>query len=204
MSEMSEMSEPDNLSLWNQVADTDASMTKQVPGGFKATAIDQTYQRKRATALWGPYGSTWGLRNLKWGYVAGQDGLPVEIWLEAEFYYPGGAFEIAVDMPWKKRDDCRKKLQTDCWKKALAYLGFSADVYAGRFDDEKYIETVDEVSKEKAEEIEKAIQSAPDMETLQRYYGAAKHRNLNRYWMTRVIDAYKARLESLEAAKTFG
>jgi uncharacterized short protein YbdD (DUF466 family) len=40
----------------------------------------------------------------------------------------------------KNDDDCFKKVVTDCLTKALSYLGFSADVFLGQFDDNKYVQ----------------------------------------------------------------
>jgi hypothetical protein len=54
----------ENLKLWNQVSATDPAFTKKVSFGRKFTAIDPTYQNLKATELWGPQGSTWGLRDL--------------------------------------------------------------------------------------------------------------------------------------------
>ena len=52
-----------NMELWEQVCTTDPDITKKVNtrGGF--TAIDAQAQIKRATELWGPYGSEWGVRD---------------------------------------------------------------------------------------------------------------------------------------------
>lgn len=134
---MSETS--DNMALWNAVKTTDKANTKHVNqrGGF--TAINAQSQIRAATEQWGPYGSTWGMGNCTYGYVMGADGAPVEIWLESEFFYPGGRFPISSDARFKAGDDCRKKLLTDATTKALSKLGFNADVFLGEWDDNKYV-----------------------------------------------------------------
>ena len=38
-------------------------------------------------------------------------------------------------------DDCIKKVATDALTKGLSKLGFNADVFMGRFDDNKYVNT---------------------------------------------------------------
>ena len=79
--------------------------------------------------------------------------------LEAVFFYttdsavaPGNPssveFPIAVDMKFRANDDCCKKLITSVRSKALSYLGFGADVFMGKFDDEQYVAMVRTVGKD--------------------------------------------------------
>ena len=140
----------ENLELWSSVEKTDPEFTKKVTqrGGF--TAVCAQYQLRNATEQWGPYGETWGVRDTNYGYVYGREEdsglpppgvvLPVEIWLEAVFWFPGGEFPISTDTKYKAGDDCRKKLLTDLTTKALSKLGFNADVFEGKFDDNKYVQ----------------------------------------------------------------
>ncbi len=148
----------DNLALWNKVKTTDLEMSKKVKYGKREfTAIDPQWQLMQATKLWGPYGKDWGLENLNFELVMcntvtsreGEDekgkfrtvdesSEPV-LTLHAVFRYPEGQFEIANDMKFRPGDDTYKKLLTNTRSKALSYLGFSADVYMGMFDDDDYI-----------------------------------------------------------------
>ena len=159
------MVDEDTMELWNSVCNTDPLITKHVTqrGGF--TAICAQAQKKRATEIWGPYGTFWGLRDLHWILVGKVDEVPQEIVLEAVFYYPGGEFEIASDAKYKAGDDCRKKLRTDCLTKALSDLGFNSDVFEGKFDDSKYVEQMEseftnsappQNGKSKTEELDKS------------------------------------------------
>lgn len=136
-----------NMKLWNQVCETDPQYTQHVNqrGGF--TAIDSQYQIMKATELWGPYGEYWGLRNLQFVKLSQSENC-VGMSLQAEFFYPAtdtdngiNRFPIAADMPYKPNDECLKKLQTQCISKALSRLGFNADVFLGRFDDNMYVES---------------------------------------------------------------
>lgn len=156
-----------NMRIWDAVCETDPDYTKKVSlGPYKFTAIDAQYQIKRATEFWGPYGTTWGLRELDWTVVDHKDGSALV--LKAEFYYPSeelekienpqhmggkggpefinrvikrvGSFEIASDMPYHPKKDCYKKLQTDLTTKALSKLGFNSDVFEGKFDDNRYVQ----------------------------------------------------------------
>ena len=128
-----------NLELWNKVQETPIAHTKKVStrGGF--TAINATFQMKQATELWGPYGASWGVKQLDWEYLQ-SDNKIVEVCLNAIFYSPITEFEISSCMAYKAGDDHRKKLLTDLTTKALSKLGFSADVFMGMYDDNKYIE----------------------------------------------------------------
>ncbi len=129
----------DNMKLWNQVCETDPAITKKVDqrGGF--TAICAQAQKKRATELWGPFGTVWGLRSLAYDYLI-ESGKVIEAWLCAEFFYPGGAFQISTDCAYRAGNDTRKKLRTDALTKALSDLGFNSDVFEGKFDDNKYVQ----------------------------------------------------------------
>lgn len=138
---MSEEKKTDNMELWKQVCVTDPAITKHVGtrGGF--TAIDAQAQIKRATELWGSYGSAWGVKNCEYIDVNEKE-MVVEVVLTAVFYYPDGEFEIATDMAFKKGNDSCKKLLTDLTTKALSKLGFNSDVFEGKFDDNKYVESL--------------------------------------------------------------
>lgn len=137
-----------NMDIWNEVCRTDPAITKHVNqrGGF--TAIDTQCQIKKATEVFGPMGIGWGLKNCVYGEVRGDSGLPVELYLEAMFWFKltrnadtyCGEFEISSDIEYKVKGDCRKKLRSDVIGKALSNLGFNSDVYEGKFDDAKYVE----------------------------------------------------------------
>jgi hypothetical protein len=136
----------DNLDLWNRHEKTDPAMTKKVTqrGGF--TAICAMHQMKEATKEWGPYGKAWGLGEMKYEYVRNGQGEIVEVSLEAMFGYPGGgSFGISTDIAYRPGNDSRKKLRTDCITKALSNLGFNADVFMGKFDDNKYVNEMNEL-----------------------------------------------------------
>lgn len=138
----------DNLRIWKEVEKTDRKFTKEVSyGKRKFTSIQAQYQRKRATFQFGPYGSTWGVRNCKFEYIREpfiEKGTViekiVEIVLTAEFYYPDNgeekSFELSVDAQYSPGSDSRKKILTDLTTKALSFLGFSADIFMdGKSDD---------------------------------------------------------------------
>lgn len=129
----------DNMALWDQVCVTPFEITKKVEqrGGF--TAICAQAQLKRATELWGPYGANWGVKNLTYLTIKDKAGQVVELCLDADFFYPGGEFQLGADIKYRAGNDSRKKLLTDLTTKALSKLGFNSDVFEGKYDDNKYL-----------------------------------------------------------------
>lgn len=136
--------QPDTLALWKAVEETDPRYTKLVTlGGRRFTDIDAYWQLRRATELWGPYGSTWGLDDVTLTFT--HDGTAVL--LRAAFRYPGGSFGIhnsarVISVKGSFDEEWAKKIETNTLSKALSRLGFSADVYMGRFDDSRYVAEV--------------------------------------------------------------
>ena len=160
----------DNLRIWSQVDRTDPAHTKKVTqrGGF--TAISAAYQIMRATEVFGPIGEGWG-------YTAGdpifQEGIvfvPVTLWhgKPSNFFGPmqGGA-EWKDAKSGRLDSDAAKKATTDALTKLLSQLGFNADVFLGKFDDNKYLAEVREefapkeanVTQEQADAIRELIEA---------------------------------------------
>ena len=61
----------------------------------------------------------------------------------------------------KPDTDCMKKATTDGITKGLTYFGFNADVFLGKFDDNKYVAELEqeEVKKKQAEEKRKKAET---------------------------------------------
>ena len=147
------MSIKENMKLWKSVETTDPKFTKKVNqrGGF--TAIGAQYQLRTATETFGPFGWGWGVKDErieKWEdagiavyqatlwYVPAEfkKGIPVIKEEPSEFpihssikYHSNGRVD----------DDFMKKVATDALTKGLSKLGFNADVFMGKFDDNKYV-----------------------------------------------------------------
>lgn len=166
-----------NLSLWNAVCVTDPEMTTRVSqrGGF--TAIDAYYTVQRLTEQFGPLGTGWG-------------------WT-ADFHFEEGAV-VCLARFWYIRDgkcsdpipiltmnklaqgqgideDAGKKALTDAITKWASYLGFSADVFLGKFDDNKYVESIKKLGTAKARNEKYAELKA-------RLEGAESIAQLNQIW----------------------
>lgn len=150
-----------NLELWRKVEKTNPAYTKNANvRGNKITSISPQYQIKNVTEQFGEYGKNWGFKKTTIDYtLASEFGMVV---LDAEFFYPGGQFNIKnsiglfTDNAKTKIDvDFAKKLETDTLTKAISKLGFNADIFMGKFDDVRYVEEMKEEFKspeQKAEE----------------------------------------------------
>lgn len=134
-------------------------MTKHVKarGGF--TSIDPMYQAQKATEKFGSYGKGWGLAKSELDFS--QIALTRLAIHKAVFFYvlDGERSEFvihnAIEVISSKGYtdvDFAKKLETNTISKALSKLGFSADVFLGKFDDGSYVDLRNyEESIEKAE-----------------------------------------------------
>lgn len=152
-----------NLMIWEQVKQTDPKYTKTFnrSGGFRGTAIDPMYNIYRATEMFGPIGIGWGYKILEEqilegapikdnnnGEVVGHDRIhemKVELWYKCQgetgSLVTSGATTLVSSNKYGPVTDeeAAKKSLTDALSKALSWLGFSADVHLGLFDDNKYV-----------------------------------------------------------------
>jgi hypothetical protein len=147
----------ENMRIWDDVAMTDPAHTKSVQLGRTFTAIDAHYQIMRATEAFGPVGEGWGY-DVTYDSLFLDNGTvclaiaDVVIWwttkgsLGRNSYGPvRGTNEIISTNKAGKRtvdDDAFKKAMTDALTKGLSHLGFSADVFLGMYDDNKYVAKV--------------------------------------------------------------
>ena len=132
----------DNLELWESVCKTDPNHTKKVSqrGGF--TAIDAHYQIESATKVFGPIGTGWGFTSGEPIFQNSVVIVPVTLWHSDRANTFGPIYGCA-EMFGKRVDaDAPKKATTDAITKALSMLGFNADVFLGKFDDNKYVQEV--------------------------------------------------------------
>lgn len=161
------MSDQAKTDLWERVKKTDPKYTKKVTFGRGFTAIDPYYQIRRATCEWGPAGDRWGwkIRDIQ-HLPSNQVAVLVQLWhpeVEGEegagFVEQWGQNGIYTDAKMTKPDgDCMKKATTDAITKCLSYLGFSADVFLGQFDDNKYVAETNREFRE-AEKFNDAVNS---------------------------------------------
>ena len=150
----------DNLALWNSVCVTDPKYTKAFNrgGGFKGTSTNATYLARKATERWGPIGIGWGVEVIDEELM---QGVPLQVGDAATHET---IHKVRVKL-WYKQDGCTgevfhfgqttfigrnknglftdeeapKKSLTDAMAKCLSLLGFSADIFLGLYDDNKYV-----------------------------------------------------------------
>ena len=171
-----------NMALWNSVCETDPGNTKFVNqrGGF--TAIGAQSQLMKATEVFGAFGTGWGVKQERierWEDV----GLVVyqaKLWYSSTsniYVTPSGKHEdekyveihssIRYENNGRVDDDFFKKVATDALTKGLSKLGFNADVFMGKFDDNKYVNTLTEKYTKKMNNtskdlVKKALEGIPE------------------------------------------
>lgn len=166
--------EKKNLELWDYARTPPKEMLKEVDlhGGF--TAIDPYWRIQQATKRWGPFGDRWGVAEERFELLV--TGL---LSYSATLYYPAGddnqqatvLLHSGIETHSRKAGhpdaDCFKKVATDALTKGLSKLGFAADIFMGKFEDEKYVDEQRQVKQEKQkweattehEKVHKAMQA---------------------------------------------
>lgn len=185
-----------NLSIWNSVCETDPRHTKSFSrgGGFSGTAINHTYQTRRATEAFGPKGIGWGVEILaedwrngapllddKHGVIGHEviHVLRVKLWYRinserGEVISFGQTTFVGKNKHGVYTDEeAPKKSLTDAESKALASLGFSADVHLGLYDNNKYVNDlkarIEQAEKPKGpsvDDVRTAMESAATLDAL--------------------------------------
>lgn len=160
----------DHLALWRQVEKTDPAFTKPFSrgGGFRGTATNATYLAKKATEVFGPMGIGWGVDILDEDIMEGapldEHGhrelihkVRVKLWYKlgeqrGEVVQFGQTTFVGRNKNGFFTDEeAPKKSLTDAMSKCLSLLGFSADIYLGRYDDNKYVDEISREFRERAE-----------------------------------------------------
>lgn len=184
----------DNLKIWDQVEKTDLAFAKKVNqrGGY--TAISPQYQLKQATKVFGSYGKGFGLSESDFD-MSLFESLGV-VMHKAKFFYVtdservefpiSNAIQATTGAGDKKRVDVdfAKKVETNTVSKALSKLGFNADVFMGMFEDNQYMQELNN---------ELAIQKAEDKEQ-----EAVKQAREYDEWKLKELESYQ-HLNSLNA-----
>lgn len=134
-----------NMKIWDAVSKTDPKYTKKVNqrGGF--TAVGAQSQIMAATRQFGPIGVGWGYSVSEPIFHDRLVFVQVTLW-HGDFNQTYGPMTGGCE--WQDKNgrldsDAPKKATTDALTKLLGQLGFNADVFLGRFDDNKYIEQME-------------------------------------------------------------
>jgi hypothetical protein len=164
-----------NLALWRHNETTDPAHTKPVRIGKDMTAIDTYYQIKRATETFGPVGVGWGWNveeeviegTSKEGRTVAVAKCKVTVWFvppgagheERAYVGPVIATNKLIDDKGYVDDESFKKATSDGITKSLSYLGFSADIFMGLWDDAKYVARLKDEFSRKAEQSKAKLPS---------------------------------------------
>jgi len=190
-----------NMEIWDAVCVTDPARTKHVNqrGGF--TAIDANYQIEMATKQFGPIGVGWGF-SATYEVIGDLIFAHVTMW-HGDRENTFGPIPGCADLSSKRIDtDAPKKAMTDGITKGLSQLGFNQDVFAGKFDDNKYVEMLNAKknapkppSNAEIEAAVSAIEALESMDELENHYG-------NLYRNFRAIAAHKDVVAAKDKRKT--
>ncbi len=192
-----------NLAHWTARADVPEKFQKKQTHGAKLTAWDANWAKRECTRLWGPYGTCWGLRNIKLTPIAGEKGYTDGIMMEAEFFCPvSEPFTIVNDMSYNPNRETLKCLQTNTLKKALSYLGWATNLALGKFEDDELDAVSTDPRRRKPSQYSKdavrACYEANDEKTIDHIVNKAKGAGLDALYMGQIYTAAKARKTQIQ------
>ena len=158
-----------NMEMWHALEETDPNFVKPITGkAYKGNSPHPTWLIKRLTEEIGPCGEMFGWYVIHEQYVEGLphplmvDGachgiirelmheLRIRFWWrrtsdpdgatnEFESYGSTKAFYRTRRGDWIHDEDAAKKSLTDAITKAVSNIGCAADIFLGRWDDNKYV-----------------------------------------------------------------
>lgn len=159
-----------NLEIWDKFADIDPKFTKAISGkSYKGTSPNPQYVIKCLTEIFGPVGQGFGWEVLQEGFVPLGDEIlhwcRIRFWhtKRENFYESYGQTKALM----KTRnglmsdEDAPKKSLTDAIIKAASHVGIAANIFLGRWDDQKYVQQVAESFAEAANAKDPAPENAP-------------------------------------------
>lgn len=147
-----------NMNIWDAVEKTNPMFTKASPRNGGQTSIKTQYQALKATNVFGPVGKGWGFDTTEPVYSTNEVTherditIGVRFWWKDEdgihfvpsengyIYTSDYIHYLTSKGEWKLDDDAIKKATTDALTKCLSYLGFSADVFLGMYDNPGYVQ----------------------------------------------------------------
>lgn len=144
----------DNLALWRSVCTTDPRAVKPITGKqYKGSSPKPYWIIERATERFGPIGIGWGVtvKSERFERLSETDVLHVAV-VSVWYVLDGKRSETFDQMGGTKAayktnagalmvdEDAGKKSVTDGMVKCLSMLGFAGDIFAGMWDDSKYVQ----------------------------------------------------------------
>lgn len=180
-----------NMSLWESVEKTNPKYTKSSPRNGGQTSIKTQYQALKATNAFGPIGKGWGFDTTEPVYNTNEATKERDVTIGVRFWWvdddgkhfvPGETGYIYTSDylhylnskgEWKLDDDALKKATTDALTKCLSYLGFSADVFLGMYDNPGYVAMLNtyfnKLSDEQYDEVKALIDKVSDKKMKQKF-----------------------------------
>lgn len=203
-----------NMSIWNQVKDSDASALKDAKlNGQGIKSINGTSVMMKATEVFGPIGKGWGFDIIKDEFIQGvpvldskgsiithemMHTIQIKAWYMSEGekvimppQFGHTPYIMKTSYGPKTDFDAPKKSLTDAIKKSLSMLGFNADVFLGEWDDvsESQLQAIQNADKvEKREEKE-----AKDFESLIDQAEKAIKEELPAIKTNRLLDTFRSK-----------
>lgn len=141
-----------NKDLWSRVCVTDPSAVKEITGKqYRGNSPKPYWIVERLTEEFGPCGIGWGfsiksermerlspddvlhVAVINFWYLLGDKVGKIEQVGQTKATYMSSKDKLIVD------EDAPKKSVTDALIKCASYIGFAGDIFAGRWDDSKYV-----------------------------------------------------------------
>jgi hypothetical protein len=194
-----------NMDLWNAVSIT---RTTNVKKAGRLSAIDAHSQIQAATEQFGPAGKGWGWSVSDPIFPPDTNMLILKITLwhgtkDKTIEQFGGV--SLIDHKKLPDTDAFKKAATDGLTKCLSYLGFNADVFLGKFDDNKYLQQSNEhfVITDFNEAVSKAPNVAAVQEAKAKYGGQLSKIGINEGQPAHAaVKAFESKLSALKQGET--
>jgi hypothetical protein len=171
----------DNLAIWKAIERTDPKQVKPITGkSYSGHSPKPHYIIWKLTRQFGPVGYGFGWTVVHEAYIDGkpQDGTTEKIhecrilfwWRDpetgdrsepVESYGATKALYKSRKGEWVDDEDAAKKSLTDAITKAASWLGASADIFMGRWDDSKYVAALEAEARTARERPTEAAKPKP-------------------------------------------
>lgn len=162
-----------NLALWSTVEKTDPNQVKPITGKpYRGTSPKPYYLVQKATETFGPCGIGWGFGVVSERVEDGATGDKVHIaHIRLWYVWNGQRGEVEhvgqtmfsgknKNGPYTD-EDAPKKSVTDALVKALSMIGFAGDIFMGRYDDSKYVQSLHDEARQDSSSAPAPGRNAP-------------------------------------------
>ena len=196
-----------NLDLWEAHADIDPQYTKAITGkAYKGTSPNPQYVIRCLTEMFGPVGQGFGWEVLAENFTPLGDEIlhwcRIRFWHTDRKHYYEAYGQTKALMKTRNGmmsdEDAPKKSLTDAIIKAASQLGIAANIFLGRWDDQKYVAEL----KEEYRQDEQSNKPAPKNDEARALYSALEkdmrnngtRSDLGRWWRDPECEALRRKL----------